>query len=125
MKNLYLAFLLLAGGCLSAQDAHFTQWWAAPVAMNPAMTGNFDGLIRATFNYRNQWFLIPTLNQNSPYQTFAASVDASLSSERLQNNKFGVGLMFYNDRAGDGSLSAGRIRRGKGKIRCGFRIGRC
>lgn len=105
MKNLYLAFLLVMGGCLSAQDIHFSQWWAAPVAMNPAMTGNFDGLIRATFNYRNQWFLIPTLNQNSPFQTFQASVDASLTSERLQNNKFGVGLMFFNDRAGDGSLT--------------------
>jgi len=105
MKNLYLAFLLLMGGGLLAQDVHFSQWWAAPVAMNPAMTGNFNGLLRATFNYRNQWFLIPTLNQTSPFETFEASVDASLSSQRMENNKFGVGLMFYNDKAGDGGLT--------------------
>jgi type IX secretion system PorP/SprF family membrane protein len=105
MKNLYLAFLLCLGGGLFAQDIHFSQWWAAPVAMNPAMTGNFPGLIRATFNYRNQWFLIPTLNQVTPYQTFEGSVDASLTSQRMENNKFGVGVMFFNDRAGDGGLS--------------------
>ena len=105
MKNLYLAFLLFVGGSMYAQDVHFSQWWAAPVAMNPAMTGNFPGLIRATFNYRTQWFLIPTLNQTTPYQTIEGSVDAALSSQRLENNKFGVGLMFYNDKAGDGGLS--------------------
>ena len=105
MRNLYLAFLLFIGSAVFAQDVHFSQWWAAPVAMNPAMTGNFPGLLRATFNYRNQWFLIPTLNQLTPYQTFEGSVDMALSSQRMENNKFGVGLMFYNDRAGDGGLS--------------------
>ena len=105
MKNLYLAFLLLLGMSLSAQDIHFSQWWTAPMAMNPALTGNFNGMVRATFDYRNQWFLIPTLNQTTPYQTFQASVDASLSSQRMENNKFGVGLMFFNDRAGDGGLT--------------------
>ncbi len=105
MRNLYLAFLLFIGSAVFAQDVHFSQWWAAPVAMNPAMTGNFPGLMRATFNYRNQWFLIPTLNQLTPYQTFEGSVDMALSSQRMENNKFGVGLMFYNDRAGDGGLS--------------------
>jgi type IX secretion system PorP/SprF family membrane protein len=105
MKNLYLAFWLFLNTGLFAQDVHFSQWWAAPVAMNPAMTGNFPGLVRATFNYRNQWFLIPTLNQTTPFQTIEASVDGSISSQRLDNNKFGVGLMFYNDKAGDGGLS--------------------
>jgi type IX secretion system PorP/SprF family membrane protein len=105
MKNLYLAFLLLLGVASSAQDIHFSQWWTAPLEVNPALTGNFNGLLRASFDYRNQWFLIPTLNQTTPYQTFQASVDASLASQRMENNKFGVGLMFFNDRAGDGSLT--------------------
>jgi type IX secretion system PorP/SprF family membrane protein len=99
MKKLYPVFLLFA------QDVHFSQWWAAPVAMNPAMTGNFNGSVRATFNYRNQWFLIPTLNQVTPYQTFEASVDGVISSQRMENNKFGLGIMFYNDKAGDGGLT--------------------
>ncbi len=96
---------MLMSSSLFAQDIHFSQWWAAPVAMNPAMTGHFDGMLRATFNYRNQWFLIPTLNQVAPYQTFEGSVDYSISSERLESNKFGVGLMFFNDKAGDGALT--------------------
>ena len=73
------------------------------------MTGNFNGLVRATFNYRNQWFLIPTLNQTTPFQTMQASVDGSIASQRLNNNKFGVGLMFYNDKAGDGGLSTNSV----------------
>jgi type IX secretion system PorP/SprF family membrane protein len=105
MKKLYVAFLLFFSTGLFAQDIHFSQWWAAPVAMNPAMTGNFNGMVRATFNYRNQWFLIPTQNQVTPYQTFQASVDYSIASERLNNNKFGIGLMFFNDKAGDGGLT--------------------
>ena len=105
MKKLYVALLLLMSGGVFAQDVHFSQWWAAPVAMNPANTGNFNGLIRATFNYRNQWFLIPTLNQVAPYQTYQASVDYSIASERLNNSKFGVGIMFFNDKAGDGALT--------------------
>ncbi|MBS1594826.1 MAG: PorP/SprF family type IX secretion system membrane protein [Bacteroidetes bacterium] len=105
MKKLYAAIFLLISGGVFAQDIHFSEWWATPVAMNPALTGKFNGLIRGTFAYRNQWFLIPTLNQTSPYQTMQASVDGSIASERLNNNKFGVGLMFFNDKAGDGSLT--------------------
>ena len=97
--------MLLLTGSVFAQDIHFSQWWAAPLTMNPAMTGNFNGTVRGTFDYRNQWFVIPTLNQVAPYQTIQASVDAPIVSERLNNNKFGVGLMFFNDKAGDGALT--------------------
>jgi type IX secretion system PorP/SprF family membrane protein len=105
MNKLYVALFLLMSGGVFAQDIHFSQWWTAPVAMNPAMTGNFNGAVRGTFDYRNQWFLIPTLNQVAPYQTFQASVDAPIVSQRLNNSKFGVGVMFFNDKAGDGALS--------------------
>jgi hypothetical protein len=47
----------------------------------------------------------PTLNQVAPYQTIQASVDAPIVSERLNNNKFGAGIMFFNDKAGDGALT--------------------
>ncbi|MFN8309915.1 MAG: PorP/SprF family type IX secretion system membrane protein [Chitinophagales bacterium] len=102
----WCTFLLMAvtlGGF--AQDVHFSQYWAAPVAINPAQTGKFNGVVRGTFNYRNQWFLIPTQNSVAPYQTYQASVDAPITSDRLGNNKFGVGLMFFNDKAGDGALT--------------------
>lgn len=105
MKKLSLILFLSMTATVWAQDIHFSQWWAAPIAMNPANTGKFGGLLRGTFTYRNQWFLIPTQNTVAPYQTYQASVDYSISSERLNNNKFGVGLMFYNDKAGDGALT--------------------
>ena len=105
MKNTYFLFMLLVSGSLCSQDIHFSQYWAAPVAMNPALTGKFNGIIRGTFNYRNQWFIIPTQNSSAPFQTYQASVDAPIQSERLGNNKFGIGGYFYNDRAGDGALT--------------------
>lgn len=103
---LWLAFLSLTA---LGQDVHFSQYWAAPVAMNPALTGKFNGIVRGTFNYRNQWFLIPTQGSVAPYQTYEASVDAPIQSDRLGNNKFGAGLMFFNDKAGDGALTTNYI----------------
>jgi type IX secretion system PorP/SprF family membrane protein len=109
MNKLYTAFLLLLVLGVNAQDIHFSQHWAAPVSMNPALTGNFNGTIRGTFNYRNQWFTIPVLNTVAPYQTYQASVDAPIPSERMGNNKLGVGLSFFNDKAGDGALTTNNI----------------
>jgi|JI9StandDraft_1071089.scaffolds.fasta_scaffold06880_3 type IX secretion system PorP/SprF family membrane protein len=104
MKNVFTLLLTLIVSCSFAQDIHFSQYWAAPVAMNPAYTGKFNGLFRATFNYRNQWFTIPTMNSGSPYQTFQASVDGNVLPTSLGNNRLGVGAMFFNDKAGNGAL---------------------
>ena len=38
-----------------AQDIHFSQFYASPLTMNPAMTGMMDGTFRATAQYREQW----------------------------------------------------------------------
>ena len=38
-----------------AQDAVYTQWENMPLTINPALTGNFDGLLRLRAQYRNQW----------------------------------------------------------------------
>ncbi len=106
MRNLYLAVLmmfLVAG--VAAQDIHFSQYYASPLTLNPALTGNINGDFRATFNYRNQWFNIPTLNQIAPYQTYQASFDMPLLRDRLGNDGFGIGGMFYSDKAGDGALT--------------------
>src|SRR5579863_8951550 len=106
MRNYYLAclFVALVSGA-KAQDIHFSQYYASPLSLNPALTGNVNGVFRASFNYRNQWFNIPTLNSIAPYQTYQASFDMPLLRDRLGNDGFGVGAMFYNDKAGDGALT--------------------
>jgi type IX secretion system PorP/SprF family membrane protein len=105
MRKFFTPIFVLSFLVAGAQDIHFSQHWAAPISMNPAFTGKFGGLIRGTFNYRNQWFTIPTLNSSTPYQTIQASVDAQvLPTSRGGNNRLGVGGAFFNDKAGDGAL---------------------
>lgn len=107
MRKILLAVAIVVGFSASsyAQDIHFSQFWTAPQLLNPANTGKFNGMFRATFNYRNQWFTIPTLNSVAPYQTYHASIDAPFFTGKLGNNGFGAGIAFFNDKAGDGALT--------------------
>ena len=83
-----------------AQDIHFSQFYASPLSLNPAMTGNLNGSYRASVAYRNQWSSIP-----APYSTVAGSFDMSLLGCQLGNDHIGVGLLAFNDRSGDGILT--------------------
>jgi len=49
-----LALLAIIQTEVYAQDPQFTQFYAAPIYLNPAYTGA-NGNIRAAMNYRNQW----------------------------------------------------------------------
>lgn len=135
MRKIYSAFLALAiSANVLAQDIHFSQYYASPLTLNPALTGNINGVFRLAANYRNQWFTIPTLGLVAPYQTYQFSGDVSLLRERLGNDGFGVGGMFYCDRAGDGALTtfSGMVslayhkavdRYGRGRISLGLQAG--
>lgn len=83
-----------------AQDMHFSQFNGAPMILNPALTGNFDGLYRITGIYRNQWSSVTT-----PYVTFGGSFDAHLFPNVAIADYLGAGLAIYNDRSGDGNLA--------------------
>jgi type IX secretion system PorP/SprF family membrane protein len=105
MKKLYSLFVACSlFGSAIAQDIHFSQYYTSPLTLNPALTANINGMFRATFNYRNQWFTIPVLNSVAPYQTYQASFDMPILRERLGNDGFGFGGSFYTDKAGDGAL---------------------
>lgn len=135
MRKIYSAFLALAISATAlAQDIHFSQYYASPLTLNPALTGNINGVFRLAANYRNQWFTIPTLGLVAPYQTYQFSGDVSLLRDRLGNDGFGVGGMFYCDRAGDGALTTfnGMVslayhkavdRYGRGRISLGLQAG--
>src|SRR5690349_22780287 len=102
MKRLLLTVAIygtLAGNVL-AQDPNFSQFFASPLTLNPALTGKFDGVYRVAGNYRNQW---PTIN--NAYTTGTASVDFGILKNRIPDvDQFGIGLMGFTDRAGDGVL---------------------
>ena len=64
MRNYLLTFALLFFISLNAQDIHFSQFYASPLTLNPAMTGFVNGDCRAGVIYRNQWKRKPRYQKN-------------------------------------------------------------
>ncbi len=95
MKKVFLFFYVaLIGGSALAQDAQFTQFYAAPLYHNPAFTGS-SFAPRIVANYRNQW---PSLNAN--YVTTATSFDTHI--DKINS---GLGFMFLRDEQGGRLIS--------------------
>ncbi len=101
MKPLLLAILLLVTFAANAQDPHFSQFFASPLTLNPALTGKFDGTLRVAGNYRNQW---PAFN--NVYTTSTLSVDFPIFKKRLPDyDTWGIGILALTDKAGGGVLT--------------------
>jgi type IX secretion system PorP/SprF family membrane protein len=101
MKKLtpFLVLLMLSASTL-AQDPNFSQFFASPLTLNPAMTGKFDGVYRIAGNYRNQW---PTIN--NAFTTYTASVDFGVLKNRIPEiDQFGVGILAFSDKSGNDIL---------------------
>lgn len=107
MKKTLLLFLVAVTmmNAVKAQDPNFSQFFASPLTLNPALTGKFDGTIRVAGNYRNQW---PTIN--NAFVTQTASVDFGILKNKIADvDQFGVGILGLSDRAGDGILVTNSI----------------
>ncbi len=81
------------------QDIHFSQFYAAPLNLNPSQTGMMNGNLRAILNYRNQW------NSFAPFTTYNGSLDVNIGHNFLDHDLIGIGVNFYNDVAGDAEFS--------------------
>ena len=92
---------------MSAQDKHFTQFYASPLTLNPALTGAFDGKYRIGGIYRDQWRGV----LDEPYTTFAASVDVrfGVQLDRRYKDAVAVGLLFYSDNVSGIDFSTNQI----------------
>lgn len=95
--NMYKRYLLLALSCLTlmvakGQDPQFSQFYAAPLYLNPAFAGAALAP-RVTANYRNQW---PNITN---YVTTLVGVD-----HYFERYKSGVGLLLQSDNQGQGRL---------------------
>src|SRR6187549_3041927 len=87
---------------LSAQDPHFSQFFASPLTLNPALTGKFDGLFRVAGNYRDQW---PAISK--AFITSTISVDMGILRNKLsETDTWGIGIMGMTDRAANGILTS-------------------
>jgi len=108
MKNksilLTVTFIFFTGSKALAQDALFTQWENMPVYLNPALTGNFDGLLRLRAQHRNQW---RSLLKDNSYKTSAVSAEYKFSNASAR--KISVGALFIKDKAGSLDFRNGSI----------------
>ena len=50
-----LCIIYFSPESVQAQDPAFSQFFASPLTLNPALTGKFNGTLRVAGNYRNQW----------------------------------------------------------------------
>ena len=102
MKN-FFTLLLLTVLCsnLYAQDPHFSQFFSSPLTLNPAFTGKFDGNVRFSGNYRNQW---PSIN--NAFITTTGSVDFHVGKKIIpSNDNWGVGFAALNDNSAAGAVN--------------------
>lgn len=81
-----------------AQDPAFSQFYANPLYLNPALAGSAQ-CPRVILNYRNQWPGIP-----ATYVTYSASYD-----QYIDGIQGGIGLQAYHDRAGTGIINTNHV----------------
>src|SRR3990172_1347576 len=89
------------GGC---QDIHFSQFNQTPLLINPALTGVFNGDMRAILNYKDQWRSVAT-----PYKTFALSYDMAMFRDKWKNGYLGGGLYLFRDQAGEFNMGITQV----------------
>lgn len=95
--TLLIAFIFL-GVSSVAQDFQYSQFYAAPLNLNPAFTGASD-LTRVGVNFRNQW---PGLDHS--FNTFSAYVD-----HYMFDINSGIGVIFNGSRESKVNLSSNEV----------------
>ncbi|MFT4694953.1 MAG: type IX secretion system PorP/SprF family membrane protein [Urechidicola sp.] len=94
-KILFILFITPIGFTSIGQGIHFSQWYEAPLLLNPANAGSYFGDYRANINYRNQWATV-----GNSYKTIFASYDMPIRRNDQDQKSTGLGVSFYNDKAG-------------------------
>src|ERR1700710_1960135 len=81
--------IAISGRSMAQVDPHFSQYYADPLWLNPALTGVIDGDMRLNLNAKQQWS-----NIGEGYKTGGVSMDF------LPTEKVGVGFNIMNQAAG-------------------------
>ncbi|RYD86435.1 MAG: type IX secretion system membrane protein PorP/SprF, partial [Sphingobacteriales bacterium] len=89
-KRIIVIALLLVNTFCFAQDHLYSQFFNAPIYLNPALNGQFEGKLRMSMIYRNQYTTIP-----GNFNYISAAIDYNIP-------KFGggFGLMFTRSSEG-------------------------
>lgn len=102
-KITYILLLLMttvSGSWLFAQDPQFSQFYASPLGVNPALAGNGDASWRLVGIHRSQWIASGV----DPLYTTSVSLDGKLFRQKDNEvNYIGGGLFFLQDRGMGGA----------------------
>ena len=86
------------------QDINFSQFYELPMLRNPALAGIFNGNVRFTAAYRNQWQSVTT-----PYRTMALGSEIKFFKGFSTGDFVTAGLQITNDVAGDSKLKRTQV----------------
>ncbi|MDF1696652.1 MAG: PorP/SprF family type IX secretion system membrane protein [Saprospiraceae bacterium] len=92
---------------IMAQDPHFSQFYASPLTLNPALAGTSAGNYRVAVNYRDQW----RGALDNPLRTFSAAGDLKFFTNDQVNRPdiAAGGFMFFSDQVSDFDLNTNQI----------------
>jgi len=99
-----LCMFLLSSGISLAQDTQYSQFFAAPLKLNPSLTALFDGNYRLALINRDQW----RQSLEKPINSFTFNGDMRFKLKPKPNSNpdfWGAGISFTTDRAGDFGLN--------------------
>lgn len=104
-RFLHIALVFILVQNTFGQDIHFTQLSRAEYQLNPAYLGAFNGNLRATFNWKDQWRSI-----NKSFRTFGSCVELSFGKGNARRpTSFAVGLSMFKDVSGDVELGNSNV----------------
>lgn len=105
MKRCVLLLLFCVVGMKAfSQDVGFSQFYDQPLLRNPALAGIFEGDLRFTASYRNQWQSVTV-----PYRTFGLSSEVKLPANITSDDNFTIGLQLVRDVAGTSEFSTTQV----------------
>ncbi|NCI50334.1 type IX secretion system membrane protein PorP/SprF [Sediminibacterium roseum] len=103
MKRIHV-YITIAASFLcfasQAQDPHFSQYFASPFTINPALTGKGVSDWRAAGMFRSQWWGA----YSEPYNTTTVSIEKGISTGEMQKSTLGIGFSFMSDASNGGLL---------------------
>jgi len=106
LRILIIGTSLIAAIAAKAQDPSFSQFFASPLNINPALTANINSDWRLISNFRDQW-----IGPASPYVTGTISYDSKIFQDKVPNvetegNIMGLGGMLMFDHAMSGVVKS-------------------
>ena len=101
-KPLFILALILIGYLPGhTQDPRFAQFYKAPIQLNPALSGVFNGQTRVHLNYRS---LFASVLNGSSFETYAAGVDLRFPT-RNRRDAFSASALLFHDLSGQNGFN--------------------